>query len=80
MGGGVFAARHVQPAGRSNPLLCRPDQHAWRFKANRIAPLADDGRGGGDGRHAAVRHQHCLHLRGDAGLLVTHNPPPPSLS
>ena len=33
-----------------------------------------------DGRYAAVRHQYSLHLRGDAGLLVTHDPRPPSLS
>jgi hypothetical protein len=39
--------------------------------------LADDGRAGGDGRHAAVWHQHGLHLHGNASLLGAHDPPSP---
>lgn len=38
-------------------------------------PLVDDGRARGDGRHAAVRHQHGLYIRGYAGLLADYNPP-----
>ena len=46
---------------------------------NSRTPLADDGRVGGDGRHAAVRHQHGVHLHGDARLLATADPSTPSL-
>jgi hypothetical protein len=33
------------------------------------------GRAGGNGRHAAVWHQHGLHLHGNASLLGAHDPP-----
>ena len=54
--------------------------HARRFGADAGTALADDGRAGGGGRHAAVRYQHGLHFRGDAGVLVdalrsAHDPP-----
>ena len=58
-------------------LLCRLDEHTRRFGANAGTSLADDGGTGGDGRYAAVRHQYGQHLRDNAGLLVTHDPPPP---
>src|SRR5262249_37230442 len=79
LGGGILVAWRAQLADRCNPLLCRLDEHTRRFGADARAPLAADGRTGGDGRYAAVRHQYSLHLRDDAGLLATHDPPPPSL-
>ena len=52
------------------------DQHARRFRSGAGVPLEADGRTGGGGRHAAVRHQHGLHLHGDAELLATPHPAP----
>jgi hypothetical protein len=76
LGGGILVAWRAQLAGRCNSLLNRPDQHARRFRAGAGAPLAIDGRTGGGGRYAAVRHQHGLHLHGDAELLATPHPAP----
>src|SRR6516165_11356506 len=79
LGGGILVAWRAQLADRCNPLLCQLDEHTWRFGADAGAPLAADRRTRGDGRYASVRHQYGLHLRDNAGLLATHDPPPPSL-
>ena len=46
------------------------DDNARRFGADASTALADRGRAGGGGRHAAVWYQHGLHFRGDAGVLA----------
>src|SRR5215470_14322641 len=58
LGGGILVAWRTQLAGRCDPLLSRLDQHPRCCGANARGPLADNGRAGGDGRHATVRYQH----------------------
>ena len=46
------------------------NDHARSIGADAATTLADDGRAGGGKRHVAVRYQHGLHFRGDAGVLA----------
>ena len=57
-------------------LFRRRDGHARRVGADAATALATDGRVGGGRRHATVRYQHGLHVRGDAVVLAdAHDPP-----
>ena len=51
------------------------DDHIRDTGVSVAIPVADDKRARGGERCAAVRHQHRVHFRGDAGLLADALPP-----
>src|SRR5262249_12302390 len=74
LGGGILVAWRTQLARRRDSLLCRLDQHSRGVGIRLRTPLAAAWRAGGNGRYAAVWHQHRLHLHDYASLLGGHDP------